>query len=117
MKHKQILNFIKIVRDSFHDSYIVYAWGGCYGFYTILKHLYPDAIAYFESDEKTHIVTKIGSYYYDIRGITDTSEDDFAPIKLTKEEHVKWQDSQNGQRLEWHLAKYQRMCKRHSDDK
>lgn len=40
--------------------------GSCYKFYLILKEIYPDAVAYYDSD---HIITKIGSMYYDIEGI------------------------------------------------
>ena len=45
-QHKKILDFIKVIRGSFHDSCIVYSYGGCYGFYKILKHTFPTAKPY-----------------------------------------------------------------------
>lgn len=59
------LNFIRTIRKSFIGAEIVYMEGSCYQFYKILKCVFPDAIAYYDSN---HVITKIGNKYYDING-------------------------------------------------
>ncbi len=58
---------IKALRET--DSYIekIYLNGGCYQFFKFIKTVYPMAEPYITQD-KQHIVTKIGSTYYDITG-------------------------------------------------
>lgn len=107
-QHKQILSFIAVVRKSFHDASIIYKWGACYGFYKILKQLYPKAEAYFDDKEKGHIITKIGNNYYHIDGIYPLEKDE--PIKLTQNDHEYWETVGDGQRVEWIMAKYQGKC-------
>ena len=108
MTHQKIIDFIRTLRGSFHDSVLVYEFGGCYGLYQILKHLCPSARAYFAADND-HVVTKIQGTYYDIKG-RYFDEDIGAP--LTKTEHEKWAVVSAGQRLDVMLAKYQRHCNR-----
>jgi len=80
--------FCQVVRDSFKETYIVYNYGACYNFYTILKEVFPKAEAYFYNEHKGHIATKIGKDYYDIGGkILDES---LKPIKLTERDHLIW---------------------------
>jgi hypothetical protein len=43
----------------------VYTNGSCYQFYLILKFVYPQANAYYNSD---HVITEIDGRYYDIKG-------------------------------------------------
>lgn len=86
-EHKKIIKFIKAIRESFHESYIVYCFGGCYGFYTILKSIYPEAKAYFLDSEREHIITKIGDNYYDITGKVYGD----GHIKLKKDDHDWWE--------------------------
>jgi hypothetical protein len=57
--------FIATVRDSFIGSQQVYTEGSCYHFYSILKQVFPQAIALFDND---HIVTEIDGKIYDITG-------------------------------------------------
>lgn len=111
-QHKEILAFIKVIRDSFHDSYIVYSYGGCYGFYQILKYMFPKAKPYFETDKECHIITKIGGKYYDVKG---ECYDLTKPKLLTKKDREEWQVSMDGQRIEWMVAKYNKMCKDHQE--
>ena len=66
-KHKDIIKVIDAIRGSFLDSSIVYTFGGCYGFYEILKSIHKEAKAYQSIDDR-HVVTKIGDKYYDIYG-------------------------------------------------
>jgi len=65
MTHKQILDFISAIRDSFDGAEHVYTKGSCYQFFLILKSVVPKAQAYNNSD---HVITKIGEGYYDITG-------------------------------------------------
>ena len=60
-------SLIKALRET--DGYIkiIYLNGGCYQFYRFLKAVYPKAEPYISQD-KQHIVTKIGSRFYDITG-------------------------------------------------
>jgi len=60
-----ILNVISAIRNSFIGSEWVYTHGSCYGFYKILKEIYPQAEAYFDSD---HVITLIDGKFYDITG-------------------------------------------------
>lgn len=43
----------------------IYTKGSCYNLYVILKHVYPQAVAYGDED---HIITEIDGKYYDITG-------------------------------------------------
>ena len=61
----RILSVIKSIKSSFHGSETVYTNGSCYHFYNILKSIFPYAEAFYVD---RHIVTKIGSFYYDING-------------------------------------------------
>ena len=67
---------IKALRDT--DGYIekIYLNGGCYQFYKFLKAVYPKAEPYITQD-KQHVVSKIGSRFYDITGKTDGA---FSPM-------------------------------------
>lgn len=60
-----VLKFIKTIRESFVGSVEVYTQGSCYHFYTILKTVFPQAEAYYDSN---HVITKIGKKFYDITG-------------------------------------------------
>ncbi len=108
--HKDIETFITLIRESFHDSVIVYRLGGCYGLYRILKHVFPEAEAYFQQgDKRDHIITKIENRFYEIKGESFQCKgcpDCKAPQKLTKEDHSYWRKVSYGQRLEEMLSKY-----------
>lgn len=71
-KHRQILNFIEIIRDSFPQATEVYTSGSCFQFYRILKRVYSEAEAYYNI---SHVITKIGRYYYDINGVVHDYKD------------------------------------------
>lgn len=80
--HKEILKFIEFTKKPNHKLIeTIYSKGGCYCFYTMLKHIYPQAIPYKVGLYKhsiEHIVTKINDKYYDI----------FGEFKLEKSEYV-----------------------------
>lgn len=114
---KKIIGFIKTVQRSFHDSYIAYSFGGCYGFYEILKYIFPNAQPYFDKKEKNHIITKIGEDFYDINGLVDTHDKGIETIRLTEREKEYWENAAFGQRFEWMLAKYNSNCKLKSENK
>lgn len=102
-QHKRVLDFLNVIRNSFHDTYIVYNFGGCYGLYQILKFVFPDAQPYFDDEEKEHIYTKIGGRYYDIKGEQKNID---KVKKLTEKEKQEWENVAWGQRIEWMVAKY-----------
>ena len=105
-KHEKIITFIKAVRDSFPDAAIVYKYGGCYGFYGILKSVFQDAEAY-ENEVGNHVATLIGGKFYDICGeIPKYIEEEEKFRKITKNEHYIWGSVSSGQRLEFILKKY-----------
>lgn len=56
---------ITAIRESFNGADYVYTNGSCYKFYKILKTIFPNAKAYYNSD---HVITKINGKYYDITG-------------------------------------------------
>lgn len=64
-KHRRILNIIANIRDSHPDMVSTYTQGGCMWFFTILRSIFPEAVAFYNSD---HIITKIDKHYYDITG-------------------------------------------------
>lgn len=105
--HKEIIDFIRVVRQGYPDSGIVYTHGACYGFYQILKHLNKKAVAYM-TDDHQHIVTKLGDRYYDIDGEFINGDGELARpvIKLTPRLHDNWECCSSGQRLEHMLSKY-----------
>lgn len=111
--HKKIHSFIKVIRESFPDASIIYQWGACYGFYLILKHNFPSAIAYFSDKDKDHILTKIGNRFYDITGEYDWETKDVS--KLTQKDHEIWISKAFGQRVEFMISKYSRNHKKHAE--
>ena len=110
-KHKEVLAMIKAIRGSFHDSSIVYKFGGCYGLYEILKVFEPKAIAYFSDKDEDHIIIKIGLRFYHIDGEypflhTRRGEEK----KLTLANHEYWEACASGQRIELIVAKFNSRC-------
>lgn len=106
--HKEILDFIKVIRESFHDSVIVYRFGACYQFYKILKHIFPEARAYFDDEDKDHILTKIGGRFYEVKG------EYLNPKKttlLSKKDHERWEAMSFGQDTEYMVSKYRKTIK------
>lgn len=107
--HEEIMYFIKQVRDSFPDAAIIYTHGACYGMYTILKAVFPEAICCITVDTE-HIITRIGDREYDISGEYVNCAGDMrqACKRLTKHQHEYWSSVACGQRVEYMLAKYNR---------
>ncbi|TVO70899.1 hypothetical protein FHP88_15710 [Sedimenticola selenatireducens] len=66
-QHFKILQVISAIRQSYREAVIVYLNGGCYQFFLILKAIFPDAKPFYDGIEG-HVVTKIGSRFYDITG-------------------------------------------------
>lgn len=60
--------FIKTIRESFVGAETVYTTGSCYQFYKILKLIFPQANAYYNSD---HVITEIDGRFYDISGAVE----------------------------------------------
>lgn len=60
-----VIGFITLIRESFVGAETVYTTGSCYQLYRILKFVFPQANAYYNSD---HVITEINGRYYDITG-------------------------------------------------
>lgn len=102
-KQKQILEFIKVIRQSFSDAKIVYLFGWCYWFYEILKHIYPESVAYMIDQD--HVVTKIDWVFYDISWIYELEESEKA-TEMDYSKHYIAESWKDWQRLERMLKKY-----------
>ena len=72
----RVLKIIELIRESFIGSEEVYTMGSCYQFYKILKELFPEANAYYDSH---HVITEIDGIFYDITGIVQKER--HIPIK------------------------------------
>lgn len=64
-KHEEILNLIRVIRDSFPNSVEVYTKGSCIRFALILKTIYPDGEIMYDQD---HALFYYKTSYYDITG-------------------------------------------------
>jgi len=64
-KHREILNFISILRQAHPEMERIFSNGACFYLYLLLKKAYPEAVAYYDNN---HVITKIGNKYYDITG-------------------------------------------------
>lgn len=76
-RHKEILTFIRLIRESHPDMVNIYTLGSCWNFYLILKDRFPGAIPYYEIG---HIITKIDGRFYDITGEILELEKEFLPF-------------------------------------
>lgn len=78
------------------DYYILFIFtqGGCYQLFKILKTLDDRAMPYIDSNNKDHIITRIGGFFYDINGLANNE----GYIPLTNEMANKakmWSFSRN----------------------
>ncbi len=64
MKEK-ILEFCRIVRESFPQSQMIYTQGSCYKFHEMLKFIFPNTTPY---NYLGHVISKIGNNYFDVTG-------------------------------------------------
>lgn len=71
-KHRKILYFIKLIRESHPVQERVFLNGSCLNFFLILRAVFLEAEPYFNID---HIITKIGDRYYDITGEVEATWD------------------------------------------
>lgn len=63
--HQRIKSFIAAVRQSHPQMASIFLEGECLHFYHILRHVFPEARAYYDLN---HVITRIGGRYYDITG-------------------------------------------------
>ena len=61
--NNKILEIITEIRNSHSEMVNIFSKGSCYNLFLILKLVFPEAEAYYNSD---HIITKIGEKFYDI---------------------------------------------------
>lgn len=67
---EKIERIIYAIRRSHRDMEYLFLEGQCYNFFLILRVIYPKAEAWYDYLEG-HIYTKLGDYWYDIRGRHD----------------------------------------------
>lgn len=105
-KHKKVLSIIRAIRLSFLEAGVIYTRGACYGFYTILKSIFPEARAYTTSTKK-HIVTRIGEGFYDVQGefVNEDLELASSLSPLSIREHEYWESVISTQRIKEILKK------------
>lgn len=65
-QHRRILNIIAAIRDSHPSMVDIYTLGSCINFFLILHNIFPNAVAYYNSD---HVITEIDGKFYDINGV------------------------------------------------
>lgn len=101
-KQKEILEFIKVLRQSFTDASTIYTWWACYGFYEIMKHLHKDCIAYLCNWE--HVACKIWEKYYDIDWFINEKDNELKEMDYL--DHYKAESWKDWQRVENMIRKY-----------
>lgn len=76
------------------DPYIktIFLQGSCYKFHLFLKDLFPESVPYIDKN-KQHVITRIGGYFYDIRGYVRG---------LHKYEKMGWQDLADVEKWSFH---------------
>ena len=67
----EVLNLIKLIRESFPDAEKVYTQGSCVQFCLILNSVYPQGEIYWNG----HASFKLNGHFYDITG--EISGEDF----------------------------------------
>lgn len=76
-QHVSILQFCKVIRESFAHAEFVYTHGSCYKFHEILKAKFEDAIPYYNVD---HVISRIGNRFYDVTG--EVRGEGFTPLEV-----------------------------------
>lgn len=67
MADPHVEKFIRLLADSVPDADRVYREGNCFKLFLLLRHVWPNAEAWYDQVEG-HVYTKIGKSWYDIRG-------------------------------------------------
>ncbi|WP_445938924.1 hypothetical protein, partial [Pseudomonas sp.] len=75
----EVLSFLAALRDVHPDMARWGLHGGCFRVYLVLKQRFPDAQAWYDS---CHVVTKIGDFFYDIRGQVEPVSETGKPYML-----------------------------------
>jgi hypothetical protein len=77
-KYIEILNLIRVIRESFPQSVEVYTQGSCFRFALILKTVYPEGEIYNDEDHATFFY--LGKHF-DIRGEVKNPDKNSIPLK------------------------------------
>lgn len=78
-EHDAILQVITAIRESHPDMVELYTRGQCYNFYKILAAVFPQAECYYDPIDG-HVITKLGTRYYDITGEVIVVRPETGPI-------------------------------------
>lgn len=94
MNRIQILNFLDALKDSDYYIQFIFIQGGCYQLFKVLKTLDNRAMPYIDSNNKDHIITRIGGCFYDINGLA--SNEGYIPLTNEMANKAKrWSFSKN----------------------
>ena len=106
-KQREITALCRAIRHSFADASVVYTMGCCYGFYKILKEVYPTAkavnVTYEDESRPSHVVAEINGTYYDVNGIYFDETSSFE--ECSERSHDAWDANISGYRTEWIMHK------------
>lgn len=97
-KEIRILSFIKEIRESHPEMENIFLFGSCMNFWCILKNVWPESERWYNHG---HIITKIGSRFYDITGEVDPSK---SSIPYDKFEGVYSPESERRAEREMYLG-------------
>lgn len=75
--------FIRTLREAHPDMELIFMHGSCYRFYLLMKHVFPEAVAYYNID---HVLVKLGDKFYDITGEVRPDDSYFL---MTEEWHAR----------------------------
>ena len=65
--HKQLKQFLSVLRQAHPLMGKIFTQGGCYQLFEIIKAVFPDAEAFYDP-VIGHVYTLHGGKYYDIKG-------------------------------------------------
>jgi hypothetical protein len=78
----EIRRFIALIRRAAPKVMrAVFTRGGCYSFHLILADKFPGAIAYTTKNVGGHVISRIGSGYWDIRGMVTRGQARYRRMK------------------------------------
>lgn len=93
-QYNEILDLIRLIRESFPYAEKVYTQGGCVRFALILKKVYPEGDIIWNED---HSVFRLDGHYFDITGEVDGGNFknklvDFGILKIKKILELSYQN-------------------------
>lgn len=76
-EHHHVMHVLSELRTAVPGAVPLFTQGGCHRLYLILRAIWPEAEAWYDSD---HVITRIGGRFYDITG--EVTPDRHQPMDL-----------------------------------